>query len=370
MGDRLGEMSTQSGIVATLYDLGAWDKLIAVANEILPQIDALGHRYNMAYIRHLQGLAFYSLGDFANARQQLLDAKKDLQALNISTILVDSSLGLIAEGEGQDEEALRFYQKALDDTGQAEEKNTLKLDIGILLWKLERAKDAIPYLESVYAARQGINEDLAVLKCGAYFGSALLTLGEQTRAQELAENNWAIFQKGIPLGEQPQGWLWGFYQLLIALNKKESALEVLRASYAELQRQASAIGDAEMRRSFFARVPLNAEIIKAYDALNNTARVLTVSLARKDVPLGRSLRDDEYVSVQWTIHAPEDESITDKVERRQYRLKRLLAEASAQSAAPTDDDLAGALGVSRRTVLRDMQELAQNLSAPPTRKRK
>jgi hypothetical protein len=98
--------------------------------------------------------------------------------------------------------------------------------------------------------------------------------------------------------------------------------------------------------------------------------VISVSLARKDVPLGRTLREDEFVTVQWTLNSPEDESISDKSIRRHHRLKRLLQEAERQSSAPTDEDLAGALGVSRRTILRDMQVLKQEIPRPPTRKRK
>ena len=60
----------------------------------------------------------------------------------------------------------------------------------------------------------------------------------------------------------------------------------------------------------------------------------------------------------------------DKSERRLYRLKRLLDEAEKQGGAPTDDDLAQALGVSRRTILRDMQSVSKEIPKPPTRKRK
>ena len=82
------------------------------------------------------------------------------------------------------------------------------------------------------------------------------------------------------------------------------------------------------------------------------------------------MRDGEHVSVQWTVSAPEDDTIGDKAARRRYQLKRLLKEAERQNAAPTDDDLAKILGVSRRTILRDMQVLAQDIPRLPTRKRK
>jgi hypothetical protein len=174
----------------------------------------------------------------------------------------------------------------------------------------------------------------------------------------------------VPVGEQPQDWLWALYRLLISLDQPDRAEIVLRAAYAELQRQGRAISNPDLRRSFFERVPHNRTIVKAYDQLTSNSRVMTVLLARQDAPLGRSLREDEFIRVQWTLNAPEDDVIVDKTERRQYRLKRLLEEADRQNAAPTDEDLARGLGVSRRTILRDMQALAREMPRLPTRKRK
>jgi Protein of unknown function (DUF1670) len=123
----------------------------------------------------------------------------------------------------------------------------------------------------------------------------------------------------IPSGEQVQDWLWALYRLLIALKQ-----------------------------------PQQAE---------------AVSIARRDVPLGRSLKEED-ITVRWTLNSPDDEAFAGKSKRRQHRLKRLLEEAERQGAAPTDDDLARGLGVSRRTILRDMQALSQVIPKPPTRKRK
>ena len=68
--------------------------------------------------------------------------------------------------------------------------------------------------------------------------------------------------------------------------------------------------------------------------------------------------------MHWTVSALEDESVVDKTVLRQQRLRRLLQRAESQSAAPTDDDLAGALGVSRRTFLRDIQAMAHEIETP------
>ena len=85
--------------------------------------------------------------------------------------------------------------------------------------------------------------------------------------------------------------------------------------------------------------------------------------------LGRALRDDEQVVVRWTLHAPDDDAIRDKGSRRRHRLVRLVDEAADAGAAPTDDDLAAALGVSRRTILRDIELLAATRPIATTRRR-
>jgi biotin operon repressor len=84
-----------------------------------------------------------------------------------------------------------------------------------------------------------------------------------------------------------------------------------------------------------------------------------VRLPRAEAPTGRPLRDDEWLEVIWTVAAPEDEAIANKVARRRHRLLRLLQEANEQSAAPTVSDLAAALGVSQVTVKRDLAALRQ-----------
>ncbi len=81
--------------------------------------------------------------------------------------------------------------------------------------------------------------------------------------------------------------------------------------------------------------------------------------ARKGVPRGRPLRTDELVEVIWTIDPPEqyENGATSKAIARQERLRQLCNEAAAQGAEPTVGDLASALGVTARTVDRDIATL-------------
>lgn len=101
---------------------------------------------------------------------------------------------------------------------------------------------------------------------------------------------------------------------------------------------------------------------------------LTVRLAHAAAPLGRPLKEAEFVTVRWTVHAGEtDDTIArtaGKVALRRNRLARLIAEARAQSAAPTDGDLAQALNVTERTIAADIQALRAAGHTIATRRRK
>jgi hypothetical protein len=107
--------------------------------------------------------------------------------------------------------------------------------------------------------------------------------------------------------------------------------------------------DDRLRDSYLNHVDAHREIVAAYVS-GQAPSQRAFRPPRADAPLGRPLRDDEYVAVTWTPSAPEDEAIDDGPRRRQARICRLLQEAAEQGAAPTVGDLANALEVSEPTV--------------------
>ena len=103
------------------------------------------------------------------------------------------------------------------------------------------------------------------------------------------------------------------------------------------------------------------------------AHAISVVLARVDAPLGKPLPAAERILVKWVVNAGDEDAqvlrAQGKVGLRRYRLRRLVYQARAQGAVPTDVDLARALGVTVRTIERDMAAL-RALGAPaPTRRR-
>ncbi|GIV69776.1 AAA family ATPase [Caldilinea sp.] len=374
-GDRYAESVTLTNVLAALYDLGAWDRLLTLTADALALAESLGDRLVAAIERHMQGLAAYALGDWDTARAVLPRVIEECEAAGDRRTagLAMNVLGLVEGDAGNPAQARAWCERALARAlaiEAATEAAYARHDLGVLLLALDEPAAACEALEAARATWQAQGNELLRLKTEAYLGLALLALSERQRAQELADAGLAALRQAPLRGEQPQAWLWALHRLLSELGRPADAEDALAAAYREVQRQGLAIADPAMRRNFFERVPLNRAILAAHDALAPTLRRMTVALARRDAPLGRALTEAERVTIQWTLHAPEDDAIRSKTVRRRHRLRRLLAEAEAQNAAPTDDDLARALGVSRYTILRDMAALAQSGHLLRTRRRK
>jgi len=375
IGDRIGESITRVNLLSSFYDLSAWDRLIALADETLALCEALGRRESLVLVRHLQGLALCALGDVRAARGRLADALAMYAALGdqVAAGLTRNALGLAAEAEGDLAGAQREYESALasaEAAGATTEAAYARHDLGALLFQLGQPAAAVPLLEAARAKWRELGNELLRLKSEAILGLAWLESGHRTGAQTLAQEHWAAFRRGGLTGEQPQAWLWALSRLLSALDQPERAAAVLRGAYAELGRQGQAIASAQLRRQFFMAVPLNRAILEAHARLTGAQPRISVQLVRQTAPLGRPLDEADYIPIEWTVAAPDDDFVTRPDERRRHILQRLLAEAQAQGAAPTDDDLARALGVSRRTIERDMAALQAAGHSLPTRRRR
>jgi hypothetical protein len=160
------------------------------------------------------------------------------------------------------------------------------------------------------------------------------------------------------------------YKVLVAVGDTEQAQRLLTEAYDALMERAGKFEDPSIRDRFLENVAVHQEIVTTYRDLQASGWVqrIMVSLPRADAPLGRPLRESEFVTATWTVAVPQDEAIRGKVARRQHKILRLLREAQAQGVAPTHSHLAEALGVSRRTIERDMAVLRrEHPGHPPTR---
>ncbi|MBV6396458.1 MAG: hypothetical protein HFACDABA_02056 [Anaerolineales bacterium] len=150
--------------------------------------------------------------------------------------------------------------------------------------------------------------------------------------------------------------------------------ESLRAAREEIQRQAALFTDENLRADFLNNVALHHTIEEEWQRLYPAPAQMTIHLARADAPLGRALNESDFVAIQWTVDAGEDDAAilqrAGKAALRRHRLARLIREAREQNASPTDADLARALGVNTRTIERDIATLRGMGQKAMTRKRK
>lgn len=372
--DRLSELVALSNLLATNFELGNWDAVVTIADQTLSMARALGDKVTVGISSQLLGLASLAFADYAAAFAWVTEAEECFAAAERRRLLglTVNTRGLIAEDAGDLVEAIRCYEVAMEiatGSDSATEMAYAQHDLGALRWKMGEPAIAIPLLRAAADAWTKQGHPMLRAKSEAVLGLCLLDVGKSPeQVAALAEGGVELLRTGEFVGEQPHGWLWSLHQLLQRTGI-DGASNALAAARAEVLRQAATISDPERRRGFLERVPLNRSIMAAgAGGIDHPAQVV-VRVASVEAPLGRPLQPDEYVEVAWTLHTVADDAITDKATRRRQRLRRLLDEAANQNAAPTDDDLARALGVSRRTVLRDMQAMESD-SIPLTRRRR
>jgi len=127
----------------------------------------------------------------------------------------------------------------------------------------------------------------------------------------------------------------------------------------------------EFRRDAVSNRHIGREIATAWEGLALPGRE-TRAFAGWDVPATRPARPSERVRVACTV---DDGTLDAEIARtggkttlRQHRLQRIALEANLSSAAATHEELADLLGVTPRTIERDVQVLSARGITPFTRR--
>ncbi len=359
----------------------------------------VGDVYKQGHLLGNLGVVYWMSSDYAHARQMFAQAVEISQQLGElrAEIAHSGNLGALAGIFGDFETALARYAanlSRLEETGdRAMYANTLG-NHAYTLFELGQFEEALASADRALAMNQELGRRRGEGFVQHTRGLALTELGRFAEAQ-------AAFEASITLRETlgEQDTLSDTYGSLTLLYLQQGAFPQAEQAFAAARRTRTDQKNDEYRRNFnyvgyllhHARGETSAalaHLLEAEDAMHAMARELpapdqprflravslnrqiqqaltahahriAVRLVRAEVPLGKKLTGDDYVSVTWTLSQPGDDRHTPTTARRQHILRRLLSESAAQGAAPTDDDLAKALGVSRRTVLRDMEVLRE-----------
>ncbi|HFQ92596.1 MAG TPA: tetratricopeptide repeat protein, partial [Anaerolineae bacterium] len=396
-GSRFGEAVTTDILGGLAWAVDNHAEAIACHAAAARMFHEIGNPFNEAMALNNLGSAWWNQGEYGRARETLEKSLKISRKLGHKRGEGDTldNLGGISWALADYETAVSFYTQALTIRRQIDDQWGVSISLGNLGSAhrlMQRWDEALRYFAEALAVNrrmgrkrgEGYNRhgrglthlDMSNLAAarGDLTAAANLRaeLGEQENrletlgglalvcleAGELKDAAAHLRQIASQLADDQRAslrqWLhYVAFRVHQALGQTEPARQQLARSKAAMNEILAPLppGDqARFRRNF----PLNRQILAAW---RQYQRQIQVKLARADAPLGRKLTGADFVAVSWTIYRPEDDDISDKAARRRHILKRLLAEAQAQNAAPTDDNLAQALGVSRRTILRDMAAL-------------
>jgi predicted ATPase/DNA-binding SARP family transcriptional activator/biotin operon repressor len=322
------------------------------------------------------GAIFHQLGDYAHAQEYYEQALSIFYKLGIRWYQGQALayLSLLDHNLGNDQAAKEHSLQGLSiakEIGDRLAQGWLLDSLGHALASLGQLEGAVEAYQNALALRQE-QQDEPHLTIESLAGLARLALrqGRRDDAKALVEEILEIQKaEGIKGVNEPFRVRLTCFQVLQACRDAR-ARDVLSDAYEDLFTLRANIKDPLLERSFLENVASHREIIVAYRDLQtqDQASKVQIRLPRAEAPTGRPLRPDEYTLVKWTVFAPEDDIIPSKTERRRQRLLRLLADAQSQGAAPSQDHLAEALGVTRRTIERDMADLRQRgVALPPTR---
>jgi tetratricopeptide (TPR) repeat protein len=356
-----GQGMALSGLGIIAAEQGYYVEARSYYDQALRIFGRTGDRDHEGRILNNLGFILDQMGAYAEAEdhfERVLANSRDIGSRHGEVVAL-VNLAQVANHQGRNQEALELGQQALahaEEIGERRAQGYAWTIVGDILASLGRLADA----ESAYRRSLGLRRELGQpnLAPEALAGLVRLALARRDLRQAFAFTDEILEHlKMGSLGgtKDPMLVYLSCYQALQAVHDAR-APRILAEAYHQVQEQAARITDDRLRRRYLDNVDAHREIVAAHAAWQSRS-LKAVRLPCADAPTGRPLRDDEYVTVTWTVAAPEDEALEDGPARRQARIHRLLQEAAEQGATPTVGDLAAALAVSEPTVRRDLAAL-------------
>ncbi|RLC79777.1 MAG: hypothetical protein DRI61_07180 [Chloroflexi bacterium] len=231
---------------------------------------ATGSRRGEASALGNSGMTLLAMGDYEKAETLLRQSLAIEEEIGYESGLSEglAQLALVLMNRDQSEEALEAATRALkiaqrigDRYCQVMALNTLAR----LYTTWGRPSKAIAFAEEAIALAQEIGLNDGCILGLALLGEAHLALGEPQAALECTAQAVALLEEHRCFEGPEEEIYFAHYQALKALEREREALAALQKAYAEVMRKAESLSD-EQRHRFLEKVPLNRQIVAAYEA--------------------------------------------------------------------------------------------------------
>ncbi len=378
LSDIPGQVHCLIGLASAASLRGDYFLAFSYGQECLDLTKATNDPHQIGRALFNAGLTHFDLGD--------IEAAEDLlrQALRLSQVTNDRRrqaaahfyLGVVpAERDGDLAAARSHLDIALTLFREVEDlswEGDCLAALGRLALLQGDPTTAIEHLKAAYRRRRELGEPAYAVIDLSYIALAELALGDGKSAWRHSREAVAELEAGLSGVEYPHRIYYNHYRVAEAVSHWAAARAALEKAASIMEEGAAKITAPALQETYRTGTRINRAIASALAQLPPPGR-LRVRLARADIPAHRRPDVTELVSLVWTVDAGErDAAIAEregKVALRRRRILRLLDEAKAVGAMPTVADLAGALGVSSRTVRADLTALRQQGHAVRTRGR-
>jgi tetratricopeptide (TPR) repeat protein len=373
-GDPVAQAESLNDLSVVIFDQGDFDTALDHAQRALEVCTPTGNQVRLASIYSNIGGIYHYLADYPAALQYRGRALEMRRAIGDRRFEAADTynLAIVHFDNGDLEKARRLLEQVCDlarDMGDRRVEGYGWVFLGLVLEDTGELDEAHEAYTAGLALRREVG--LPALEIDAISGLARVASAQGDHQQAVTHADevldW-LENKGIEGVGDPLLAYKGAYRALLAAGEIERGEAALGEAYQLMMKFASSIADQDRRRAYLHDIEPSKTVWRDYQAMRSHR--IQVRLPRADAPLGRPLREDEWVQVEWSVAAPEDEDVSGKAPRRRHRLLRLLGQAEAQGAAPTLGDLATALEVSPSTIKRDLAELRKQGHTVQTRGRR
>ncbi len=250
-------------------------------------------------------------------------------------------------------EALAVFQAHDQPAWEASTLTTLSC----ALWLQGECEEALDTCRRANALHQKLEEIDFLPGVLALEGLILLNLEEPEEALARTRYGLQVVMQGSIISDAIPEIYYAHAMALAAHGEEEQACDYLSRAYQHLVNEAAQHQDEAARQALFHRSPITRRLMKALYAHNIAPAPETHTISRQ-LP---SAHGPVPLQIQWTVDAGSADTALKHAQGaialRRTRLARLQREAEAQGARPTITQLAEALGVSPRTIKRDLVAL-------------
>ena len=358
----LGEALRGIGVVCSYQ--GALLEALAVQQqelEVWRDLDlmnrASGTMHNLAYTQAQLGRTADSIRTLEQARP-LCERSGDavrlaLNQYNLAETMLYHDDALAGESQALITQALDTFVGCERPGWEAAASSTL----GQALWLQGQCDAALAAFARAYDGYEALDELAFLPELLSWQALSTLGVGEVEQALALCRRAQLLAAQGAVSGEASYEVGYACGMALAANDQPAQACEQFVRAYQILLEQAAQLSEEGARQAFFHHSPVARRLMQEVYARGIAS---PPNEGRVDARLP-SARGSHPVRVHWTVDAgPADAALKQArgaIALRRARLARLLDEAASQGAQPTLDQLCAVLGVSRRTVQRDLAAL-------------